>query len=285
MASRNRKFSSMEVLTTPTKKIVVKDADSPKVFRGFISGAAIRTSKGYFGTKLDSLWSRHIIDSLKNDDNELAEIALQSMLADVEITVEGGEFGCPYMISNYGFYAKSQFQEQAKQLQELERSHIASDPRYFLSDGEWQIVDSRLNSYAHFGQAQVLKATRGDSLAMLAARESAFSVVLVLLSGGVDPLVKNEDNEDLFSIMQQRYGTHSEELQELLAEKAAMAKTIIIPTKLQDLLKKEKEMIAKMHKLMELCTELRRNLGERSAQILDDKIAKKKANLRNEVKP
>lgn len=39
---------------------------------------------------MDSMWARYLIDSFDDDDKELAQIALQSILADLGQIVTGG---------------------------------------------------------------------------------------------------------------------------------------------------------------------------------------------------
>ena len=62
-----------------------------EVFRGFVSGGGgFRTKKGFNGMKLETQWANQLMDSFKNDDVELLEIALESSLADVHDRVIGG---------------------------------------------------------------------------------------------------------------------------------------------------------------------------------------------------
>ena len=57
--------------------------------------------KGNKGMKLDSLWSRFLVEALLTNDLELADIAYKSCLCDLNVTVEGAQFGCPMSIGNY----------------------------------------------------------------------------------------------------------------------------------------------------------------------------------------
>lgn len=85
-------------------------------FRGYLKGTAFLTAKGYHGRRLDSLWMKHLIESFDDDDEELCNLAFESVLADLNVSVTGGECGAPYSIAEYGFYTKNQFVFQTKLL-------------------------------------------------------------------------------------------------------------------------------------------------------------------------
>jgi hypothetical protein len=136
------------------------------------------------------MWSRNILESFVNDDGELTDAALDSSLAEFDIVVEGGDYGSPYILGNYGFYSKTQFDQQSKVLEVHERKVVEKNQLYFLSGREWTYVDARLGRYSKFGNARMEKATRGDSLIMLASREAAFEVASVMITRGVDPLLR-----------------------------------------------------------------------------------------------
>ena len=83
-----------------------------QIFKGFIGGEFFITKKGYKGSRLDTLWSKQIIEAFDEDDDELVEIALKSCLADLDLVVTGGEYGSPFNIGGFGFFAQSQFDQQ-----------------------------------------------------------------------------------------------------------------------------------------------------------------------------
>lgn len=72
------------------------------------------TKKNYRGMKLDTQWSRYILDAMDNDDDELLLIALQSTLADINDVVIGGEDGSPMSIGDHGFFSDNQMDNQGK---------------------------------------------------------------------------------------------------------------------------------------------------------------------------
>ena len=110
----------------------------PNLFRGFLVGNAFRTRKGAKGVRLDSLWSRQLVESIISDDEELAQIALGSCIADETAVVEGGQEGSPFYMGNYGFYTDNAFDAQGKVLQENERR--INEGIEYLSEKEWNKV-------------------------------------------------------------------------------------------------------------------------------------------------
>ena len=75
----------------------------------------------------------------------------------------------------------------------------------YLSQLEWETVDDNLLKYASHGVAKIDVAVRGDTLSGLAVRESAFHVSRKLMEYGVDPLLVNEDDEDVFLLLKTQY--------------------------------------------------------------------------------
>ena len=119
----------------------------PNLFRGFLVGTAFRTKKGATGVRLDSLWSRHMIEAIIADDAELASVALSSCIAEENATVEGGDEGSPFYIGNYGFYTENAFDIQGKVLQENERT--INEGLEYLSQQEWRKVWLFYNISSH----------------------------------------------------------------------------------------------------------------------------------------
>lgn len=254
------------------------------LFHGFISGDAIRTKKGYVSTRLDSLWGRYIIDSFANDDGELTSIALRSCLADVKVCVEGGVFGTPYVLGNYGFYAMSQFETHANFLQDHEREVVRKNGRYFLSTREWEYVDTQLGRYAKYGSARVAKAVPGDSIVYLALREAAFEVAKMAIDCGVDPLQLNSTEEGLMDLIQQKYNDLTDVLRLMLTKLEDMKEeSAIIPTEMEEVLRIDERVVGKLKDMKYFLVGLEEYLQRRQKLIEQDKWLKRKAELRREV--
>jgi hypothetical protein len=256
---------------------------SLQVFRGFIPASAIRTSKGFVGVSLDSLWARHIFDSFAKDDDELVTHALKSCIADIGAVVEGGEFGCAFYIGNYGFYARCQFAKQAEVLQQHERILIEESKVEHFSYNEWIQADSRFVDLAEYGRARIDKACKGDTFLMLALRASAFDAAQVILKSGTESLALNEDNEDAIEIVRQVYGTISDQLVDVNSRKVDMAKETIIPSHLDNLLSKDNEIMMKAQKMINFLRCLQANINQRLCDVEKAKWTKKKADLKREV--
>lgn len=286
-ASRNKKWNSIDRISNrkisilPTKE--EKQVDKG-LFSGFVAGNAIRTKKGYVSQRLDSLWGRYIIDSFSNDDGELVTIALQSCLADLAVCVEGGEYGSPYIIGNYGFYAKSQFDQQKEHLKEHERSLIEQNGRYYLSSREWEYVDTKLGKYAKYGNARVEKAVLGDSVVYLALREGAFEVSKAAIDCGVDPLRLNSTDEGIMEIIQKKYNDYIDILRLLIAKLEEMKEVAaIIPSEMEQVLKTDESVIGKLKDMKYFLMDFEQYLKRRQMHIEQDKWLKRKAELRREV--
>lgn len=233
--------------------------------------------------KLESLWVQNLFEAFKTDDAELAAIALQSSLADVNDRVVGGSFGSPYSIGDYGFYAEKQFQPQLRFLQD--KAHdIADRTKVYLSGEEWQRVEKRLIAIANYGNFDFTSTTVGDSFADLAIRQSAFQVAKVVMSAGIDPLVENAEGKDMFGTMKEQYHTIGVHLREIHVLKEEAAHKVMVPSAVQHILSEEMRLLDNFHYLSEFCDELKDNLQRRVKEIEVDKILQRRAQLRNEVR-
>jgi hypothetical protein len=290
--SRNTKWNSLERISGPRKgSLTTGPTDEEKrldkgLFHGFIPGNAIRTKKGYVGARLDSLWGRYIIDSFLNDDGELATIALESCLADVKICVEGGEYGSPFILGNYGFYATTQFDNQGAILKGHEREVVRENGKYYLSAREWEYVDTRLGQYAKYGNARVAKAYNGDSLVYLSLREAAFEVTKAVIDCGVDPLQLNShrEKETIMDLIQERYHDFVDVLRLLMTTLEEMKEnSAIIPSEMEAVLKSDEKIVTKLNDMKSFLFFFEEYLQKRQRQIEQDKWIKRKAELRREV--
>ena len=257
-----------------------EEVEQPRLkFKGFIAGAAFQTKTGYKGQKIDTIWNRQLVEAFELDDPELTRVGLESSLADKDATVEGGEFGCPYSIGGYGLYAESQFEDHFKVLKDNEE--VLAKGLYHLSMDEWETVDNGLRKIAHYGKARFPKLVRGDSYAALAVRKRAFVSCKVLLELGVDPLVENEEGDDLFALLKMIYGEMSQDLRDIDKFRFDFKSGIGIPSEVLDMEAKE-EAIKKHYEdllpLIDVHTEL---LKDRIVQIGKYKYEKRKLELRH----
>jgi hypothetical protein len=285
MAIRKDKYGDIKLGGEEIKRTSEQLKSRKEVFRGFIPGSSIRTSKGYVGSKLDSLWARNIIESLVNDDEELLNIALESSIADVTCVVEGGEYGSPYCLDNYGFYSANQFIKQHEALKAHERDLVADKNALFLSDREWEYVDVQLGRYAKYNKARLNKAERGDTIPMMAMREAAFEVCAAAMRKGADPLIYNEVNEDLMSILVQIYAELNESIQLNFRQQKDMCRTIMLPLQVQSVLKTQDLLKQKIVDLHTFLVYLIENFNARIKNIEEDKWTMRKMTLRKQDVP
>lgn len=181
MSTLMRKGSLIKYDTKEKKENSFRaDLAEKQIFRGFLTGTAFITKKGYKGTKLDSLWVRQIFDAFENDDVELVEIALKSVLADYDDRVLGGECGAPFLIGDFGFYASNQFKRQEQFLQLCEETNAPG--HMFLSRRQWNEINEKLAVLANHGTARFYKAVRGDSFASLAVGHFIYFLCIYVLS-------------------------------------------------------------------------------------------------------
>lgn len=282
MSIRKDKYGDVKLGGEEIKRSSDQLKSRKEVFRGFIAGTSIRTTKGYVGSKLDSLWARNILESLVNDDAELFNIAMESSISDITCVVEGGEFASPYCLDNYGFYAANQFIKQHEALKEHERALVQDKAALFLSDREWECVDVQLGRYATFNKAKLNKVERGDTIAMIAMREAAFQVCEAALRKGADPLVLNEAEEDLMMILVQIYTELNESVQLNFRQQKDMCRTVMLPMQLQSVLRTQdifKQKIVDLHVFLHYMIE---NLTARIKNIEEDKWTVRKMTLRKE---
>jgi len=248
------------------------------LFTGFIGGDAFATKKGFRGNALDSNWGKHIFISFKNDDLELFEVAMRSSLADVHEVVSGGEFGSAFLIGDIGFYSDNFFAAQAKLLKDGEREMNAGT--MFLSRAEWEKVDAKIDEMAHFSNFRAKRAIRGDTFASLALRENAFCVAKAMIDRGVDPLLENEEGDDLFVILKQQYSDLGLELHEVTLEIEATTHSILVPSEQRKLEEREHTVIQNIHNMIAFLDSVVANLTLRLQRIHGDKKEQRMAELR-----
>mmetsp|Transcript_1697 Transcript_1697/g.2698 ORF Transcript_1697/g.2698 Transcript_1697/m.2698 type:complete len:501 (+) Transcript_1697:17-1519(+) len=251
-------------------------------FAGFINGTTFITKKGHKGSKIDSLWVKNLFDSFVNDDEELAQIALESCLADLNEIVINGDDGAPFSIAEYAFYSENQFQNQAALLQENERKVSTNS---FLSKADWELIDGRLLSISKHSSSKFRKAVRGDTFAALAIRQSAFLVTKMMIERGVDPLVENEDGEDLMVIMKQQYnflGTELKRVQQFIVD---ASKVVFEPSILEEQARQEEALLDDYDKLATFADSMQAGLLGRIENIEKDRLLLRAYALKNEDPP
>lgn len=229
---------------------------------------------------IDSLWVQNLFTSFNSDDDELAAVALQSSLADVNEVVVGGEFGSPYSIGEYGFYSESQFDQQADLLCETERTN--AHKKFYLSEGEWETVDHYFKKLAHFSNSAFQTVRRGDTFGALAIKKNAFAVASHLIRHELDPLVENEHGDDIFRTVQQQYQDMTVQMKELsvVMNKALHSNTL--RKQWEDLEKTEATMIASFEGMLPFADDLQANLELRLVQIEGDKKVQRRCELLHE---
>lgn len=249
------------------------------MFRGFIGGDSFCTKQGYRGLRLDSMWVQNIFDSFETDDDELATIALQSQLADLKDMVIGGYEGSAFSIGDFGFYAENQFETQARFLTEEARRKAVG--KNYLSVDEWEVVDARLTEIAHHGKARFRTVTRGDSFATLAIRESAFRVAKVFMDAGIDPLMENEDGDDMFQTVKQQYQFLVQGLKEIQDFKMQAKHVILVPSTIEGMIDKENRTLQQFNNLAAFATSVEHTLHTRLKGIEHDLVLQRRCMLRN----
>lgn len=274
--SSNITFSSTKI---PPKRgtnrhlMGINDKSPPKtkmLFRGFIGGSMFKTQLGYQGQKIDTLWTRQIFDSFKNDDVEIIDVAMNSSMADASAIVMGGEYGSSFHIGDYGFYSLNQFKKQQSILSNNERE--ISRGQEFLTNSEWEKVDDRLLQWASISKHKVDSACRGDSFASLAVREGAFHVAKKLIGFGCDPLLKNEDGHDVFHLLKTQYQKLTGVLSSINQEKQNASENVILPSVALDIQERETDVMNKLNAQLEFIDVFKEVLKERIDSIKADKI-------------
>lgn len=269
-------------LLTTSMSIRGSDPD-PTLFRGLISGNAFHTKKGAKGVKLDSLWSRQLIESIISDDEELAGIALSSCIADINAVVDGGEEGSPYALGNYGFYTDNAFDLQGQVLQEAERR--INEGREYLSDKEWRIVDGKLRRIAQHGTPKLKKAVSGDTIPMLAVRGRAFCVSCFIFDKykDTDALTENDFGDTLKDVLREYNITATEDLISLNKEIEGAMRGIILPSTAEFYSKRSNELLEEQLGLQRLLRLVVSNLERRLVLIEKHKWEQKKSLLKKQV--
>ena len=229
------------------------------------------------------MWSQHIFTSFEKDDDDLATIALKSSLADVHATVEGGEFGSAYSIGEYGFYSRTQFEDQGGLLCRLERDHASEG--LFLSDLEWKKVDDHLMKVGHYGRWSIQKAVRGDSFAALAVRKNAFHVAIVFLTRGLDVLAENEEGLDLIQIAKGQYFDLTASYKQLMTKQVVYYRQTKTHTEIQELRQEQQTMLTAFRGMIAFTEECQRSLEHQQREIEADLAFKTRCQLLNLVSP
>ena len=75
----------------------------------------------------------------------------------------------------------------------------------YLSDRELGIVNSNIKKISDYANSATARAVRGDSFGAIALRSNAFKVAKAMIEAGLDPLVENEEGEDMFGILEEQY--------------------------------------------------------------------------------
>ena len=247
-------------------------------FKGFIAGEQFKTKLGFQGNAFPTLWSKHVFLSFDKDDVELLEIALKSELSDITEVVEGGQFTSAFSIGDLGFYAKNQFDAQGDLIRNYEKKITKGS--YFLSAQEWATVNKNIDDLVSFANIRSAVAIRGDSFGALALRANAYNVAKRMIEVGLDPMIANENGDDLFSIIEEQYHHMCGVMHELLDEKELSKSKILMPSEQNELERRESEYINVFEHMEIFLTQLVENLKDRNVRIKEDKAAKRRLELR-----
>lgn len=261
--------------------VAPKDEEKKRnLFRGLIGGNTYITVLGTRVAVLDTMWGQNIFLSLNQDELEVLNIALRSPLADVTERVSGGEYGSPLQLGDFGFFSENRLLMQTDLLVALERKYAVG--KYFLSAAEWEMVETKISDIGHYSYTRVRRAVRGDTFAALAVRASAFKVAKVLMDRGVDPLVENDEGEDLVCIVREQYRYLSDRLHHVIARKEETQRRVFPPTEMNQVLGEENSVVDTFMNMKEFIDSTVCNLEKRMVIIMRDKQDKRRADLRNE---
>jgi hypothetical protein len=117
-------------------------------------------------------------------------------------------------------------------MKESIRNKASEHNDHFLSSLEWNAIDEKL---AKISSATFRKAYRG-------LRENAFKVAKLLFSskeeggglGGIDPVVENEENQDLFGVVKEQYNYLVQvKIREIQEFRVKMSKIVLPPTDIE----------------------------------------------------
>ena len=255
----------------------------PTKFRGFVGGKQFRTKLGFQGNAFDSLWGKHVFLSMETDDVELFDVAMSSDLADIQERVNGGEFGSAFMIGAVGFYARSQFEAQGNKIRDYELT--LNKGVYYLSDREMGIVNSNIKKIADYANHATARAVRGDSFGALALRSNAYKVSKRMLEIGLDPMVENEESEDLFSILEEQYNRLTGYMHDILVEKEEGSNKILVPSEQVRIDTMEESCLQDFRNMLHFLQEFNNSLNLRNIQIKADKNLKRRMELQRKVIP
>jgi hypothetical protein len=166
-------------------------------------------------------------------------------------------------------------------MEKLERDKIHE--KHFLSPSEWGKVDEKIGQIARYSNAKFYKAVRGDSFAALAVRQNSFKVATILLQKGVDPLLDNEESDDLFEVTKKQYKILNERLKEIENFKILANNNIILPSIINDKIEFEIKLLELYEELVLFIEDFKVNLIKRINEITEDKLLEKKLNLLQQV--
>ncbi len=260
------------------KGLLDQKKTKPHQFRGFVAGAQFRTKLGFQGNAFDALWGKHVFASFIKDDVELFDVAMKSSLADITMTVEGGEFGTAFQIGDLGFYAKNQFDFQGDKIRKFERNFARGT--YFLTKDEWEDVDEKIQNIVSVAPPLVRRAVKGDTFGALALRDNAYKVARRMLEIGLDPLVENAEGEDLCSIVSEQYNTLTGLMHEILDEKEHSKHKVMVPSETEDLERREVSRLDDFKHMKLFATGFLDRMEAREKKIHEDKQMKRRLELK-----
>ena len=245
------------ILPAVESNAATKGHETLTLFKGYVGAKGFLTKKGFKGMKLNHTWAKHLLESFRNDDVELFDIACESPMCDLEQRVEGGENGAPLSIGMQGIYGGNQFDTQVDVLMNTERGHIER-AGIFISAYEWTIMDSNLKKLGQYSSARFSTVFRGDTWAVLAVADNAFLIANALVAKGVDAMLENSDGKDLFDAVKRQYAQVTIVLRDVRLEKEQASKQLVLPTAAKAMEDREMGVIETLTNMLSFCSSLKR---------------------------
>ena len=126
---------------------------------------------------------------------------------------------------------------------------------------------------------------RGDTYAALAVRKRAFLVAKLLLEKEVDPLIENDEGDDLFELLKMIYGEMAQDLRDIDAFRRGMADRIVVPTEVVEMERREEAIKDHYVDLLPLIEVHSQILQDRLVSIEECKYTKRKLELSHNPVP
>ena len=105
----------------------------------------------------------------------------------------------------------------------------------------------------------------------------------MMIDRGVDPLLCNEDEEDVMSIVKQQYGFLTSELKKVQEFIIESSMRVIAPTIIEEQARREEALIEDFNKMVRFLDSMIHSLQERLTNIEEDRLLLRAYALKKEV--